>query len=584
MAELESEDLKKRIDAKEPEFAGLVGRMKSDEDLYFMTPYKLSDFDGNPLPKVVSTTLNDPGTFAHRAIAILSSADPQVVVESDIREASQEQSVEEFIPALEYETDAMMSNRVMGMSFPFFCEQACIRGWLAGSCLLRMGKNGELIPDRRPLDSKFVRYETGIDGLEWASYTTYRSPLRIKQEYGHDVGSDKDTEVLDIYSRKKNEVYIGGKKIKTQANPYKDENGQGYVPLVIQPIPAGSMLSGPDMKVHQGESIFSLDRDLYPKMNEMASVLENLTMASFFSARQYASDAGEKAEAAAIPPWGLGVVISVEKQGGYSLIPVADIRNATRLLYSIYENRIQRGSLPNIDYGNLTFPLSAVAISRLTESKDMIFVPRLQGLAMFYQQWDKMAIRQYIQLGKNLKMGEEGTRKVFPAAGLKGEYSIKRKYYALNPEQDIANIAQAVQIPEDLISRHTVRRTIIKMRDPDGEEDLIGMEKARKIDPVIDLTHIAEGLINRERYFDAWQVLNSIKNLIRQRAMGQAVTTAPQPQTREQPKSLMPLMEGGGGGGARGKSEEEKVGEEMEEEERIGRLAETTRVGRTQEA
>jgi len=275
-------------------------------------------------------------------------------------------------------------------------------------------------------------------------------------------------------------------------------------------------------------------------------------------------------------PYGLGVIVSVEKGGGYRLIPVSDIRNATRLLYSMVENRLQRGSLPNIDYGNLTFPLSAVAITKLTENKDMIFVPRLQGMAMFYQQWDKMAIRQYIELGKNLTLGEEGHRKIFPVAGLKGEYTIKRRYFSKSPEQDIANISIA-NAAGTLLSERTKRRDILKLRDPDGEEDLLNAETAARLNPVIALRRQVHSLINREEFVEAELTLQAAEDLLRQRAMGQPITQIPQP-SREQPKSLLPLTEEGGG--PRGKTEEQKVEEEIGEEDRIGRLAETARAGR----
>lgn len=573
-----SEDLKALVEKKAPDFRDLHGRMDADKKLYLLDPYKLVDFAGKEIPKVVSSTLNDPGTFAHRSIAILQSADPQVVVESDSLKANEESPVEEFIPALEYESDTVLANRVKGAAFPFFCEQSCVRGWLVGMNLLRI-RNNKLIPDRRPLDSRCVKYDVDIDGLIWGCYESNRSKARILSEYKHDISPSDNELVLDIYSRTHNQVWIGETIVKDREHPYRF-NGKGYVPMVVQPMPTGSMLQDTDMLMHQGESIFALDRGLYPKMNEMASILENLTMASFFAAKQYESDKGEEAEPSDAVPWGLGVVISVEKGGGYRLIPVSDIRNATRLLYAIYENRIQRGSLPNIDYGNLTFPLSGAAIARLTESKDMIFVPRLQGLAMFYQQWDRMAIKQYIEIGRNLRMGEEGHRKIFPVAGLKGEYTIQRRYFPKQPEQDIANIS-IYNAAGDAMSKHTKRRTILNLRDPDGEEDLLRAEFAEELNPVIKLRRQVHSLINREEYLDAELTLQSIEDLQRQRAMGGAITQLPQ-GAKQEPKSLMPLLEEGGGG-TRRKSEEERMGEEMEEEDRIGRLAETARAGREKE-
>jgi len=580
-----SEDLKALVEKKEPEFQGLFGRMDASKGLYLLDSYEMKDFDGNPIPKVVSTTVNDPGVFAYRSIAILSSSDPQKIVESDLLKKTDESPVEDFLTALDIEADDLLSTRIKGLSFPFYCEQACIRGWLVGMNLLRLDKkSGNLIPDRRPLDSRCVTYEPGIDGLHWGCYKTNRSRKKIMDEYGHDIGEgEQSAEVLDIYSRTNNQVWIGETKIKDKPHPYKKPNGEGYVPMVIQPIPTGSMLQDGDMLPHQGEDIFALDRGLYPKMNEMASVLENLTMSSFFAAMQYESEAGEESDQSEALPFGLGVVVSVEKGGGYKLIPVADIRNATRLLYSMLENRLQRGSLPNLDYGNLSFPLSAVAISKLTESKDMIFVPRLQGMAMFYQQMDRMAIDQYIQINKGLRLGEAGHRKVFPVASLKGEYTIKRQYFQKSPEQDLANISTANQIRPGLISDYTTRRDILKMRNPDKEEDLIRAEQAEKLNPVITLRRQVHSLIDREEFLEAELTLQAAEDLLRQRATGQVLAEQPKPEGEVPVKSAIPLLEGGGA--SRGKTEEEKMGEASgeEEEETLGRRAETARVGRPTE-
>jgi len=178
-------------------------------------------------------------------------------------------------------------------------------------------------------------------------------------------------------------------------------------------------------------------------------------------------------------------------------------------------------------------------------------------------------------------LGEEGHRKIFPVAGLKGEYTIKRKYYPKAPEQDIANIS-IYNAAGDAMSKHTKRREILKLKDPDGEEDLIRAEFAEELNPVIKLRRQVHSLINRGEYLEAELTLQSAEDLLKQRAMGGAISQPPQ-GAKTEPKSLVPLLEEGGGGSRR-KTEGEKMEEEMGEEDRIGRLAETGRAGREKEA
>jgi hypothetical protein len=556
---------------REKDFSKLRTRMKKDKKQYELEPYYLKNFNGKKLPKVVSTTLNDPRTFGKRAVAILSSADPQIVVESDNLKTDIESSVEKYLDAIEVEGDIRLGNQVKSSAFPYFCEQSCLRGWIVGASFLRE-KDGKLVVDRRPLEAMDIVFDSDLDGLVWAGYKVARSAAKIEAEYGKKI-TNKYGNVTVIYSRDKEEVYVDRKKIREQGHPYK-WNGEGYVPFVIKPVNYAGELE------HQGESIYDMDRDLYDKMNEMASVLENLTMASYFNAMQYQSEMGEQGEPPDVNPYELGQVASVERGGGFFSMPIADIRNATRLLYSIYENRIQRGSLPNIDYGNLTFPLSAVAITRLTESKDMIFLPRLQALAKFYQEWDMMAIKQHLQIGRELQIGEGDNRKSFKPSELEGKYTIKRQYFSISPDQDIANtsIAQtqmAIGLPQEYIIRHTM-----KLKDPDAIMDQINYQKSKQYNPILELIEQVHSLIDMEEPVKAEIILQQVEEMYRQKTTGQFIAQAKnEGQQAIQGGQLLPLMEGGGGGKPP-KGEQDRVEDQMNEEETLSRLAETARAGR----
>jgi len=573
------------IERKSSDFKSLFDRQDKDMDLYFGKKYEMLGFDDRPIPKIVNLTLNDPAVFAARSIAILQSAAPQTVIELLTPDDKFTHHVEEFSEDLYLTADENLGLRDLHGIYPFEVEQSCIRGRLAAQCLIRWDKKlGKVVIDIRPIDTRYFIYAMGYDGMKWGAYATIQSNDYLKEKYGEkgDIGDELNKVCWDIYDRQRHYFYIGegtdALLVENTVHPFN-----GIVPIIHQKVPAGSMLAHPDAIPHDGESIFALNRDLYPELNRMATVLHNLTMASFFGARQYASEAGEQKRTEAIP-FGLGVVVSVEKGGGYTLIPVNDIRNATRLEYSMLESRQQRGSLPNIDYGNLTFPLSAVAIGRLTESKDQIFVPRLQALAMFYQKLTRMAIKQIIAIGKPVELGEEGRRRTYNPSDLKGEYVVKHKYFTTSKEQKLANITEAQSLG-GIVSDDYKRREILMLADPDGEVDKIRDETAEKIDPAIALYRRAHSLADKEKYVEAELTLRTLEIMLRQRMMQKALSLPEQPkqlaQGEEQPKSPMPLIEGGGGGGERReKGEEERMVEESEEEERIARLAETARRGR----
>jgi len=130
--------------------------------------------------------------------------------------------------------------------------------------------------------------------------------------------------------------------------------------------------------------------------------------------------------------------------------------------------------------------------------------------------------------------------------------------------------------------------------NPDMEENKIRDEQAEKADPAVGLYRRVHSLIDAadnstgavsQRYdMEAKMTLRALVMMLKQSAMQQGLQFGEKPKqiTEGQPKQIMPLMEGGGGG--RQSQTEEEVDEDIQEEERISRLAETGRQGRVQEA
>ncbi len=547
----EQQTSKELVEAREGEMADLFSRMDEDRELYYLAEYKMLDLEGQEVPKnkVHNITLNDPALFAYRAIAIISSAHQQTVVEGKGMTDAESSYIEEFLDAVLYEIDVRLGNIGIAGLFPYMSEQANVRGRACARFLFR--KVGDiLIPDLATWDTRFVSYRNDINGLVWANLRSHRSAEESLREYPtakeHIQGSSAT--ILDFWKSKKNEVWVEDHRLHARGHNYG-------MPVIYQIVPAGSMLSDPDAVSHEGESIFALDRKIWPELNKAASVLQTLNMMSFLTPMQYESEAGESATLPDKPPYGVGAVTAVEKGGGFKKMPMEDMRNATRHLLALLEGRAQRGSLPSVDYGNLTFPLSAVAIARLTESKDLIFVPRLQGLAMFYQRLARMIIRQYLSWGMAMEFGEEGNRKKFEPEKLKGSYTIKFRYYSQSPEQTIANYAVGQAAFNIGMSKHTIFTDILKLTNPMGEILKRRSEDAEDLDPVLKLHNTVLALIDDEKYIDARILSDTVVGMIKQRRLQiespqQAVTQKPQVkgQKRLEGNQLVPLLTEGGGG------------------------------------
>lgn len=569
-----------KVQDKESEREALTSRMDKDKDLYYLKSYQLLDQEGRPIPqkRVHNITMNEPALFGHRAIAILQSAFQQIEAKGKGMTDSETSYVESFCEDMTYEGDSRLSNRGIPNLYAWNCEHIAVRGSIAVRVLVREDKKKGLIVDIVPQDTRYVTHETDQDGLLWLAYKTSRTADQIEQEYGDKVRPQGKTVVLDVYDRDHNEIWIGDKKVKEQEHPYP-----GYVPCVYEDAWAGSTLTDDDAVSHRGESIFALDRDLYPELNKAMSVLQTLNMMTFLQPMQYFGEAGTGAELPELPPYGVGAVVAVDGKGFFPM-PIADIRQATRYLLSNLQGALQRGSLTWLDYGNLTFPLSAVAIATLTESKDQLFVPRLQALAMFYRKLYKMIIKQVRAVGHTIEIGEEGHKGKYDPKKLQGDYQISMKFYHQSPEQVIANYQVAQAAAAAGVSHETIVRDILKFPNPAEEIMKRKSEDAEEFVPALKLYRYVHALIDRGRDIEARIVAPTVIQMLTPQAPPQPQgQPAPQPaKGKPEPTNLMPLLEGGGGRG-RGPGAESPEGTQVREEHEKEQMRSNMRVRRETE-
>ena len=564
----------------------LFTRMDRDRNLYNMIEYQLKDKVGQPLKDSINVTMNEPKVFADRAQAFMSEASMQVVVEGKHLKDADTTYIENFDSDIRYEIDQRLMLREITSLYTFLVEQVCVRGRL-GSRIVCRQDNEIFVPDVLPCDTRYLIYEYGSKDLEYAAFKTVRSRASIEQEYPKAIGiggTSKRGIIWDHWNKTKNEVWLGGEKAGEGFPLWEAENKLGYPPFVIQKVGAGSMLQDEGAIAHSGESIFANDRLLYEHLNMMASILLTMTMMGFRGTYQWESEGGAEAQ----PPRdgvGVGKTYSIDK-GTKGLFPVEinDIKQATRLFYALLMGAIQRGALPNVDYGNLTFPLSAVAISRLSATKDAIFSPRLQAIALYYRHLHKMLKDQYIKGKYSTELGEEGMRRQYKATDLTKDYTIKYRFHSVSPEQDIANYAVAAQARAVGISQHTTFEKILKLENPKGEIMKSQAEEVRRLDPVIAFFDYGHALIDQGEFFKADLVKDKVKRLLAERF---APITQPTPEgemmsgngAKPQQRSLVPLLEGGGGGGRpmQGESELEQMVEPEEVERKERRREEVVR-------
>ena len=568
-----AEDTMAKIKDKESELSGRFSRMDGDRALYLLENYVLRDDKNRKIPDVVNVTMPEPRMFAEKVFSIINSAHMQQRVEGRGLSDNETSIIENFLDDLLVSIDERLMAKGQRILKPFLIEQDCLRGTIASRNLLWEQPDGTFVPDVLQTDARYLTYDYDANGLAWAACKFFKTKTMLESEYPDaSIGGAKDIEVVESWDKQKREVYAGGKKI------HEEPNTLGYVPFVIVESATGPMLMDRDFMKYRGESIYATVRKLYPEINRHASILSTLDMLSFLGGWQYESQMGELAQKPEHPIRGIRKVVPVEKGGGYKPLPINDIRNASRMLQYLLLSALQRATFSNLEYGTLTMPLSAVAISKMMGTRDAIIMMRLHDLSLYYRQTSKMLIRQYVEGGIKAKLGVPGIEREYNPKDLEKNFAIWYDFTPTSPEQDIANTAVAQQQKALGMSWHSILTNTLKVQDvaqelaKEREEMADRMDVANVLyDQVFAYRDRGDSLKDRKEkekyYLKSELMLQQLENILKQRAQGQTAgfnAEAGQP-SGEAVKPMLPLMAGGGAGGAMPEREEEFSPDELEE-------------------
>jgi len=515
MAEEYQDNNYKAFDAKRTDLKPIHDRMDVDEALYFLKPYKMMKLDkpSEEMPDVVNVTLNDCLLYAVKAISILSGATMQPVIEGRKLKDKQTTLIEDFLSDLYYMIDELLEKRGIWGLGAFVDEQIMIRGHVGCRPCLRIGEGGMLVPDVTPLDTRFFVPELGNKGIVWGATWFTQTKEEIEREYNQPgdtlprLEENSENEVVDRWDSDFNTVFVNTEQVRKQPNTY------GYPPLIYSVVHAGSMFYSKDAVEHRGESILWANRELWTEKNRTATILQTINVNALFAALQlHVSKPGQKNKPTK-SPYKQRTVHEVEKGGGFEAMPVSDIKRATTLFYSILESDLQRGSLAAVDYGSLQFPLSSLAMAKLMGSRNDIFLPRLNTKAVFFQALSRMLIDQCIKLDQPIIVGPVGSENEYNPSDLKGDYTIKYRFFTESAEDKVADFTIA-RDASAYYSRDTIRRDYLHDKDPDGEELKFMSQQAEMLDEVIFLYRRARALAEPVKKGEKVSVKNKIESFL----------------------------------------------------------------------
>ena len=451
---------------------------------------------------------------------------------------------------MEFEIDNLLNEKGEFPSQSFHADTACSRGRVAEQILTRV-VDGVYLPDVRPLDTLYFKYELGARGMLWGSVESVRSKANINDSYPEAKFVGKEGTVQDFWNKKENIIYIDDKEVRRL--PIKGVLGYdlGKPPFILQVVPAGSVLKDKDNLKHTGESIYEMLRGVFPEKNFLASTFKTHTYGLFEPAVQiYDKEHG----AGATPPdeyvGSPGSQTMVDAPGAIQPVSTPDIKRSTMQYLQMVNDEIVKAGYSAMDFGQPEWPLSFIAMAKLAKNKGELLLPRLQALTLLAQARYRMIIEQFLLINETLELGELGHRRKYSPEQLRGAYTIKFHFFITSKEEMAVNSTIAEAIRKDVSSDY-IRREIYKLSNPDGERTKQRAEQAEQLDPAILLFNQGHSLIDARRDIEAELVLQRLESMLRQRRIpvfqGQ-VEGEPKAPERTVGKQLMPLFSGGGGG------------------------------------
>jgi hypothetical protein len=516
--------------------------MDEDSKLIYNEDYVLRDWKERPVKRVYSVTVPNAALFYAKMVSLISGVSRLPMVTDPKKEMSDDSkaNIINFIRDMDFEIDTLLNNKDELDAFTTHSGYFCGRGWSAEQVLLR--KDGEkLIADVRPLDPRWLTYDSGIDGLEWFNYDMVRSSVDIEKEYNVTVRKEEGT-IGAFWDSKVEKIYLDKVQIDEKPNTY------GYPPCVIQAVPFGAgLLKDRDAIRRKGESIFYPHRDMFEEVNFMASILKTQ---SFDDLRPALQQPGDKTAETPKEYSASQSVTAVDEP--LLLVPRRDMTNAMRNYLGIINSIIQRAGLSNLDEGTLTFPLAAVAIAKMLAQKQSLTMPRLAAHELLYRARTRMIINQIIAMGGSFTIGEEGRERTYKASELEGSYTIRWKYFTPSLEDDAAKSAIGAS-QRGLLSDRTIRKETLQVENPEEEEDLLEVEEAKRKEPLITDLERIYSLIDEdtnESNVEAWILFDKLTTILKQRKAGGVAEPEAPPPLR--PQQQLPVFAQGGKGGPPG--------------------------------
>ncbi len=451
-----------------------LDRMKEDIDKhYLLEKYVFKDLKDKEHKGINNVTLNDSRLYADTMVRILGTAKWRLNISSEVEGLAD--SAEKFVEWCLVKGDENLVYQNLMSLDPSHNFTSCVEGTIAARVILY--RNGDLwYPELIPLDPYSVIYVSGKRGCRIVSVESTRPADEIYNDYEYKVKGTTG-KVQDIWTVDQNITKVDGTVVRTVAHPL------GMNPIIVVPCPTTPFLtSQTDAAKYQAESIYAGVRDMYDTQNREATGWSTQNWMGFLPPVVGIMKTGRT-----LPKldYGIGAQVSLEEGERVDSWPIKDLSVAHQTYFGQIGMRIQQATFSNIQYGQSSFELSAVAIKELAAKFDQHFVPRLTAKKIMMMQIAYNLINQFVNGGypTDLKGLGEKISEWKPTDFKDKNFVIRVDYFSQAPEENIADTTIAISDMNLGLPPEWIYKNRLKIADVPEVMRMRAREMAMKLSP-----------------------------------------------------------------------------------------------------
>ena len=488
-------------------------RMDDDIDLLRLKSFQWED----PELDWETFTSNDPLVYYRKYVSWI--ADSNVIVQSPYAHARQDardkgRITEKFFKGIVNIADDILTlDRVEPKALPQLASYGALRGFMCGLHLLRITEDYKTVPEIQIWDPRHTYWGMDGEGIAWVCHVMLKDEgnifdtwdTRVTGTMPHAVVKGQRVyEVFDFYDRHQNCVFADGKFVK-RPQPHGALGLPCSVILVDMTPLMVNNYSQETMSAF-GESIFAPVRSLYREKDALMATGKEMTKRTLRppavlqdahgAEAPFTGDNPDVFEAGAITPTPPGTILKA--------LETPDLSRDWAVRLNEVNAQIQRGTFPNVVYGETPGALSGVAINELGRSVGSTLKPVVDAARAFMTNVERTCRRQYasgifppIQVAGVASNREIFYEQITPDMLVDAPAPMIRLSPTL-PFDRAEKISVAMQLVEGkFISRRYALDAIIEVEDPDSVMDQVLVEQAEQGHPIAVFREMIRAMYER---------------------------------------------------------------------------------------